>query len=44
VNNQDRMLLGEAKSAIVQCCHILGAETTNRLIAEIDAADKEPTA
>jgi hypothetical protein len=32
------ILLGEAASAITQCCAFLGAEATNNILAQIDQA------
>lgn len=39
--NRDLVLLGEAASAIAQCCHLLGEERTNRILTEIDEARQQ---
>lgn len=41
--DRDYQLLSEAISAIGQCCHILGAEQTNHIIAQLDEARHQTT-
>jgi hypothetical protein len=40
MNQHDLILLGEAKSALTQCTHILGARLTNEILQLIDDATK----
>lgn len=35
------VLLGEAQSAITQCCAVLGEAKTNRMLLEISGAQKD---
>jgi hypothetical protein len=37
------VLLGEAQSAITQCCAILGEAATNRILVEISGKESEIT-
>jgi hypothetical protein len=39
--NRNRILIAEAKSAITQCCALLGQDRTNRILAELDEAEAD---
>jgi hypothetical protein len=41
VNQRDKITLAEAKSAVQQCCHILGNDRTQAIIDELNEFDEE---